>query len=82
MVAVGALAGTVAAILISLTRLLGWTPSWPSILGWFCLIAGPLAALDAWGAAMYRGRPREAWARLILVGVLFAAGAWVFFGLS
>ena len=29
------------------------------VLPWFALIGGPLAAFDAWGAAMHRGRAQE-----------------------
>ena len=43
---------------------LGWHwPGWR----WVVLAFGLVAAIDAWGAAMYRGLPSEAWLRGLVV---------------
>lgn len=76
-VALAAGAGALGAGLISASRLFGW--SWSAILGWVCVVGGPLAALDAWGAARHRGRHAEAWVRLGVILAVAAAGAWLSF---
>ncbi|MBK7586149.1 MAG: hypothetical protein IPI67_38945 [Myxococcales bacterium] len=77
-VAMAACAGAAGAGLLSLWHIMGW--SWRPLLGWVCLIGGPIAAFDAWGAAMYRGRAGEAWARSALIVVISLGAAWVGFG--
>jgi hypothetical protein len=42
-----------------------------SILPWVTLIATPLAAFDAWGAATHRGAPREGILRALVILALF-----------
>lgn len=41
------------------------------IMPWLCLFAGPIAAFDAWGAAMYRGESKEAKIRAAVLIILF-----------
>ncbi|MCL4753274.1 MAG: hypothetical protein KJ015_24155 [Myxococcales bacterium] len=76
-VALAAAAGALGAGLLSACRIFGWR--WQPVLGWVCIVGGPIAALDAWGAAKHRGRPAEARARLVVILMLSAAGAWVAF---
>ena len=71
-------AGALGAGLVSASNLFGWR--WQTLLGWVCVVGGPIAALDAWGAARHRGRPAEGWVRLGVILLLAALGAWVAFG--
>lgn len=64
---VGMGAGLAGAVLMSLAGpelrpVIFW-----KVLPWFALLAGPLAAFDAWGAAVHRARPREGLARALLI---------------
>ena len=43
------------------------------VLPWIIALLAPIAAFDAWGAAMFRGSPREAWARACVVLILLGA---------
>ena len=52
---------------------LGWAWSgWR----WLALALGSIAGLDAWGAAMYRECPLEAWIRGLLVFALVGLLPW------
>ncbi|MCK6534739.1 MAG: hypothetical protein L6Q84_17340 [Polyangiaceae bacterium] len=70
-------AGALGAGLLSASRIFGWR--WQPMLAWLCVVGGPIAALDALGAARYRGQPAEGWARFGVILVLSAIGAWVGF---
>ncbi|MFO0568083.1 MAG: hypothetical protein U0263_20655 [Polyangiaceae bacterium] len=75
----GACAGALGAGLVSASHIFGFRMT--TILGWLCVVGGPIAALDAFGAAVYRGRRAEGWVRLLLILAICATGAAVAFSL-
>jgi hypothetical protein len=76
-VVIGAAAAGVAALVLAFAGRDGRVWIFHNLLPWFALLGAPIAAFDAWGAAVWRGRPREGAVRaLVIIALMWGVAAW------